>query len=520
MVRRDAEHARPHLLVRLVAIIFKSAWAAVVVATPVLGAWAASSLAAYGNAFGNASVAMTAAAGLVLFPVLPLAWEGWAALRRRRRGVTSRRFLTFGDRLVLRTLLVNLVFLGALVGTRPAAAFAALSTRGDWMLDGRHDGRSETARRWLFRAADRLEWVYLAVHEDEFARKGAKPAPAPSASQSPAASAAPTSAPSPTTAPPVASTSASARPPEPSASGAVPPTPPALTALPAWPVSGGLHPAVVSMPHEAEASITTVAAYIREHEPSDAGRLKAAHDWVADRVAYDAPAFLAGKYPPEDAESVFRSRLAVCAGYATLMEALGKALGLEVSYISGDARNALTKETGAGHAWNAAHIDGRDVLMDVTWDSGSVNGAKFVKGYTTDYYLTPPEVFAINHFPSDARWQLLATPISRGDFFRQPMVTPRFFAEHRELISPLRSQVTVRGPLDIEMRTPPGLFTLATWKQDGGTPTDCAVTRGEVTRVHCDLPVRGAYRVELFSNVQQYGSPYWYIGQVEANREL
>jgi hypothetical protein len=29
--------------------------------------------------------------------------------------------LTFGDRLVLRTLAVNLVFLGALLGTRPAA---------------------------------------------------------------------------------------------------------------------------------------------------------------------------------------------------------------------------------------------------------------------------------------------------------------------------------------------------------------------------------------------------------------
>lgn len=217
---------------------------------------------------------------------------------------------------------------------------------------------------------------------------------------------------------------------------------------------------------------------------------------------------------------MFAHRTGVCAGYSLLMEALGKALGLEVFYVTGDARTGGQHETGESHAWNAARIDGRYVLLDVTWDSGFLSGATFSKGYRTDYYLTPAEVFTIDHFPSESRWQLRSAPLSRGDFFRQPMMTPRFYADHRELVSPTRSQVTVRGPLEIVMRAPPALFTLAHWSREGDTQhVDCAVVRGELTRVTCELPGPGAYSVAMFSNTQEYGSPYQYIGQIEANRE-
>ena len=55
------------------------------------------------------------------------------------------------------------------------------------------------------------------------------------------------------------------------------------------------------------------------------------------------------------------------------------------------------------------------------------------------------------------------------------MMTPTFYAEHRELVSPNRSQVTVKGPLEILMRAPPSLFTSATWSH----------TRARTRRTHC-----------------------------------
>ena len=210
---------------------------------------------------------------------MPLAWEGWSALRRR--GVQKPRFLTFGDRLILRTLVVNLLFLGVLLGTHPAVAFAALSTRGDWMLDGRSGGRVDAVRRGLFRAADGLEWLYLAVHEDRFAQKDPDPPPAPSSTSS--ATPAPTPAPSASVAPL----------PETRGGGTT-----GTEATPKWPLARQLHPAVASMPADAEASIEAVAKYIGDRDSTQAGRLKAAHDWVADRIAYDGPAYVSGNFPP------------------------------------------------------------------------------------------------------------------------------------------------------------------------------------------------------------------------------
>jgi hypothetical protein len=99
------------------------------------------------------------------------------------------------------------------------------------------------------------------------------------------------------------------------------------------------------------------------------------------------------------------------------------------------------------------------------------------------------------------------------------MMTADFYAEHREIVSPTRSQVTVKGPLEILLRGAPALFTLASSRPaGGGEERNCRVERGDLTRVTCDLPAPGAYRVTLFSNTEQHGT-YHSIGTIEANRE-
>src|SRR5262245_5320872 len=149
--------ARGALVVALKAIVVAFA-----VATPLLGIWVASSLAAY----ANGPVGLTAVAGLLLFPILPVAWDLFASWRRNRRGAASARILTTSDRLVLRTLALNVVFLTVLLATFPERAFAALSTRGDWMLERAQGPRAQVVRHWLFAAADGLEWLYLAAHDN------------------------------------------------------------------------------------------------------------------------------------------------------------------------------------------------------------------------------------------------------------------------------------------------------------------------------------------------------------------
>jgi hypothetical protein len=478
--------------VHLVLLLLKLLWMGVVVTTPLLGVWVSSSLAAY----QNGPVGVAVAAGLLLFPGLPLGWEALSSYRRQKklRGVVKPRVLTLWDRLILRTLAINLLFLGGLLALNPKTAFGALSTRGDWMLEGRKGETVDAIRKGLFRAADRLEWLYLATHENPFRKTDGDDVP-------PIPSAQPTGKP------------ADEKPPE---------SPQAKRPgeRGEWPSAAELHHTVKEIPSSSEDSIARVARYIEGRESDPFLKVKAVHDYVADRVAYDAPSYVAKRYPPQDAETVFRTRKSVCAGYAYLFEAIAKAAGIEAYYVGGEARGDGTGEAGEGHAWNAVRIGGRYYLLDATWDSGSVSGTTFTKGYKADYLFTPPEIFGVDHFPDDARWQLRATPMSRGDFMRQAMMTPAFHAERRTLVSPLRSQVSVQGAIDIQMKNPDKLFTLASFvalgAAEGDRGTRCRIDAGEDTRVHCDFPAPGRWVVKMFSNKQEFGS-YHYIGQIEAN---
>ncbi len=496
----------------LVASVLKLVWAAFVIATPLIGAWAASSIAAY----KNGPTALSAAIGLLLFPALPLAWDAWAERRRRRalKGIVKPRFLTLWDRLILRTLAINLLFLSVLLGVTPETGFTALSSRGDWMLDGLRGQTPDAIRKVLFRAADKLEWLYVAVRDNPFRDMAKDQTPVPVGTGT-APQTTSTGAP-----PPLPSAAASQDKPSSDKPSSDKPSPGREART--WPAPAALHPAVAEMPASAETSIVAVARYLADRESDRFRLVKALHDWVADRIAYDAPSYAAHKYPPQDAESVFRTRKSVCAGYAQLLTELGKQAGVEIVYVVGDARTEGQRERGEGHAWNAVKIEGRYYLVDATWDSGSVSGTTFKKGYRTEYFLTPPEVFGLDHFPDDARWQLREKPISRGDFMRQPMMSPAFYAEGRELVSPDRSQVTVKGSLTVEMKNPKGLFTLASFIPTGSADpgpearTRCTVEDGPLTKARCDFPSTGSYTVLLFSNDQRYGT-YHFIGQVGAN---
>jgi hypothetical protein len=187
-----------------------------------------------------------------------------------------------------------------------------------------------------------------------------------------------------------------------------------LFALPAraLPLFGSeLHPAVVGMPPSAETSIGSVARYVAARELDPLQRVKALHDWVADRIAYDARA-LVSDVPPEDAypEDVFKNRKGVCAGYARLLEELGAAIGIPIRTVHGATSEGL-------HAWNAVNLYGRWYEIDATWDAGTVIGGRFVKEYSTKYFL-------FTHLPDHGRYQFRAA--SSDDY------SPHFWSHARE----------------------------------------------------------------------------------------
>jgi hypothetical protein len=492
---------------------------ALVVCLPLLGAWIASSLAAYANRPPWAA----ALSGLLLFPIVPLAWEGYAALRRR--GAKGRRFLTFADRLIFRTLGLSAAFLAVVLGAFPRDAFTALTVRGDWALEGRSGERVERARRGLFALAARLEWLYLYAKEKNpygegdrgptpEGSAGASPSPAPPA---PPPEAPRASAPAPAPAPPGGASAAAVTPAPAKADGGEPGAGSRFGFT--WPLPSTLHPLVASLPPEHEASPEAVARYLAERERDPVMLVKALHDYVADRVAYDVPAFRSRSIPDQSAAKVFAERKGVCAGYARLFAELGRLAGLEVAYVIGDARGSGDDFDNLGHAWNAVRLGGAWHLVDVTWDAGGLSGEAFEKRYHSDYLLTPPEIFGQTHLPERPSWQLRPRPLSRGEFLRQPHLRPGFFALGLSLVEPDRSQVTVERSFDARIKNPEGVSLLAAaYDKRGGPETPCEVGRGPEASVRCDLPAAGTYQVRLFGSRERRGG-HPLVGQIEVNRE-
>ncbi|HVJ20307.1 MAG TPA: transglutaminase domain-containing protein [Polyangiaceae bacterium] len=474
-----------------------------VYALPILGVWAASSLAAYLNGPRWAPFV----AGALAFPLLPVSWEALSKYQRSRNPKARPHILTLADRLTLRTLAVNLLFLGTILTVYPSHLFAALSARGDWFVSGKNDPTSQRLRALAFAAADRFEWLYELTHTNPFEEDEPPPPPPP-----PTVSAAqPKPAPTPTpTAPSVATA-------KPTVEEQKPPTPPPVSDVPSWPFEIELHPVVQTVPPAAEASPAAVGTYLREHVPDIVQRVKAVHDYVADRIAYDVPALSASSFPPQDAVTVLASRKGVCEGYSRLMVAVGKAAGLEIVQVVGYSRDMGGDVSGAGHAWNAVRIAQAWYLVDATWDAGFVNSEGFTKKYTTDYFLSPPEVFGTNHFPDEPRWQLRASPISRGDFIRQPNLRPGFFAHGLRLRQPDRSQVSVTDSFLAEIDNPRNISVRAYHGYKGGyAGGDCQVEAGPIARVVCPVSP-GQHHVQLFVGKAAH-EVHWFVGQFEVNR--
>jgi transglutaminase/protease-like cytokinesis protein 3 len=363
----------------------------------------------------------------------------------------------------------------------------ALSARGDWILMGKDDPRSDSARRMLFKIANQLEWLYRSVEENPYKKR-----PEPNEKQKP---------PKPAVKPKQ-----------------VEKTPPPSQKWTAWPQPTDLHPLVVNMPPEAETSIASVAKYIAEHESDSMGRWKAMHDWVADRIAYDGPALKLPEVPREDAEAdeVFRTRKAVCAGYADLIVKLAEAMGETAYYVTGHVRSKSSTLDGVGHAWNLVKVKDSWYLLDATWDAGHLDGDAFKKSYSTTYLFTPPEVFGLDHFP-DEEWEQLRYPaLTQGEFLRLPNLRPEFFARGLELVSPDRSQVTVPSALDLQLKNPSGKRIWLRYT-DVGSDNDRECSRPDSgERLHCDLPGRGTYDVRLYVEGAT-ASRYEYVGKIEVN---
>ncbi len=204
-------------------------------------------------------------------------------------------------------------------------------------------------------------------------------------------------------------------------------------------------------------SVESLATYLGQWVNDDGEKARAVFTWIAHNVAYDVS--LRGKR--QETSSVLRSRRATCSGYAALFEELGEALGLEAEIVTGHGKGR-GYEPGQGlnsaleHAWNAVKIDDEWELVDCTWGAGHIDEqGRFLRRFTDHYFLTPPEEFAYDHLPDDAKWQLLPTPISETEYLNRVHLKSLFFERGLWLVSHRAAGIQTGSSLQVTIGAPP-----------------------------------------------------------------
>ena len=214
---------------------------------------------------------------------------------------------------------------------------------------------------------------------------------------------------------------------------------------------------VFATPVEQTESVEKLSAYLTSRWEGDRNKAYAIFRWLSFNVAYDADGFFGRtERKSGDAESVLRHRTAVCAGYANLFDALGKAADLQVHTINGYAKGygfepgQQIKDT--NHAWNGVQVNGEWFICEPTWGSGYLGAdLMFHRSPDVSMFLMDPEYAICSHYPSDEQWQLLEKPISKEEFEKLVVPSGRIHQMGVEILSHKESMYDIADADHIEM---------------------------------------------------------------------
>jgi hypothetical protein len=210
----------------------------------------------------------------------------------------------------------------------------------------------------------------------------------------------------------------------------------------------------LNTPESVEFSVESLAGYLIRPATDDTEKIRALFRWITANIRYDNSSTGSPSIRFSNPNDVLKIRSAVCDGYATLFESLGRASGLEVVKISGFAKGyGYTIGDSVlyppNHSWNAIRLNGEWHLLDATWGAGYLDeNGRFNRAFDEHFFLTDPKELIATHLPADPRWQLINPPVSEKTFIDMPLLKPAFFRHRLRLNnhSPVRcnDQVIIR----------------------------------------------------------------------------
>jgi len=137
------------------------------------------------------------------------------------------------------------------------------------------------------------------------------------------------------------------------------------------------------------------------------------------------------KFKSDLITSALLNKIAVCHGYAVLVEDLCYKVGLKSEIITGNLKSNPSHigllPTILNHAWNVVMIGNQWKFIDATLGAGviSSNTNKFKADYNEAYFFTDPAQFFLNHYPLDEKWLLI--PKNKKTYAELPLFLGNYF---------------------------------------------------------------------------------------------
>ena len=128
------------------------------------------------------------------------------------------------------------------------------------------------------------------------------------------------------------------------------------------------------------------------------------------KLQNDSIAYIAwnNQYKKKMFKNLIKNKKTICTGYAYLIKELSFFANIECEIINGYGRTIEENVESlnlTNHSWNAIKLNNKWYLCDATWASGYLDSnGNFIKEFNDGYFLTNPNLFAINHIPIDKKW--------------------------------------------------------------------------------------------------------------------
>jgi len=183
-------------------------------------------------------------------------------------------------------------------------------------------------------------------------------------------------------------------------------------------------------------SIQMLANEISKKYSKDEQRITAVYQWVTNNIRYDLKQANSNELSLSQqtiTENTFKSRRAVCEGYAGLMDSLSRLLKIPSHLVSGYTR-ILGEIDPTPHVWVASYINGNWLLSDPTFGAGAMVNNRFVQEYNPDFLLVNPGKMIQTHMPYDPLWQFLPSPYTHEAFVSKKMnaTLKHYFKHHAD----------------------------------------------------------------------------------------